>query len=87
MRQRPVHRDLQRALLADRLPPLVHDREPVGVGIVGESDRGAEGADTRPQRAQVLGQGFRHAREAPVRLAVEALHLAAQRLEELGRRP
>src|SRR5206468_719965 len=52
-RERPIHRDLKGTLFPDRLASLVDDREPVGIGIVRQSDRGSRRAHAFAERAEV----------------------------------
>ena len=44
----------QRQLLADVPPLLVDDRQPVGVGVLGEADRRADGRDDLAKPSEVL---------------------------------
>ena len=68
----------QGQLLADVAAGLVDDRQPVGVGVLGEADRRARGGDDRRERPQVLLGRLGRVVVPAVGLAPQDDRLAAQ---------
>src|SRR5207247_4527043 len=76
------HRERERIVLPDRPAALVHDRQPVDVGIDRDAERGAGTRDEGRKPTEVFRDRLRGSGEAPVGLEVDTCDLTPQALEQ-----
>ena len=81
--QHRAHRKRERVVLSDRPPLLVHDREPVHVGIHGDPEVALVPPHQGAERLEVLRDRFRRPGEPAIGRQVDRGHAASQALEEV----